>query len=239
MAQQSSVHNRLLAALSADDYALLEPMLERIPLTFGSVLIAPNEPIRSVIFPESGVVSTIANTEEGKIEVGVIGRDGFVGVPVILGTDHVSHSYVVQTSGEGYRIETPSLRHAIAERPSIFRPLGLYTQALIVQVAETAYANATFDIETRLARWLLMMQDRTGEDELPITHEFLAAMLGVRRPGVTVASHVLEGTGAIRAKRGRIEIRDRAKLERLAKGTYRTAEREYERLIGEVRAPSL
>ena len=103
---------------------------------------------------------------------------------------------------------------------------------MIVQVAQTAYVNATFDIEARLARWLLMMQDRF-EGDLPVTHDFLAAMLGVRPPGVTIATHVLEGTGAIRAKRGRIEIRDREKLEELTGDSYGSAEREYERLMAQ------
>ena len=231
--QSSPVRNRLLAALTLHDYALLQPMLKRVPLALQSVVIEANTPIQYVVFPESGVISTVANTEEGKIEIGVIGREGFVGVPVLLGTDQTPSIYVVQTAGEGLRIRSHDLRAAIAERPSIFKPLGLFTQSLIIQAGQTAYANAAFNIEARLARWLLMMQDRVG-DEMPITHDFLSAMLGVRRPGVTIATHVLEGTGAIRARRGRIEVRDREKLIELAGDSYSTAEREYERLMAEI-----
>ncbi len=216
-----------------DDFALLEPMLERVPLAFAMVLIEADKPIKHVIFPDSGVVSTIADTEEERIETGVIGREGFVGVPVFLGTSRTPHTYVVQAEGEGFRITPENLRAAIAERPSISRPLSLFTQAMIVQVAQTAYVYAAFNIEARLARWLLMMQDRAGDD-LPLTHDFLSAMLGVRRPGVTIATHVLEGTGAIRARRGRIVVRDREKLVELAGDSYRVAEREYERLMAEM-----
>ena len=229
----SVIRNRLLAALPPDDYAVLEPMMERVPLTLLSVLIRSNEPIRHVIFPESGVVSTLANTEEGRIEVGLVGREGFVGVALVLGTNQTPCSSVVQGAGEGLRIDARDLRAALAHRPSLFRPLGLYIQALSVQLASTAYVNATFAIEARLARWILMTQDRVEGDALVLTHEFLSAMLGVRRPGVTVATHVLEGTGAIRAKRGRIEVRDREKLMERAGDGYQTAEREYERLMGE------
>ena len=240
MLQHPSAHirNRLLAALAPADYAALEPMLERVSLDFRATLIGANEPIRSVIFPESGLVSAIADIEGERIEVGVIGREGFVGVPAVLGTDQTPNTYIVQAPGEGLRIAPRDLRAAIAERPSLFRPLGLYVQSLIVQIAQTAYVNATFGIEARLARWLLMMQDRVEGDELPITHELLATLLGVRRPGVTIATHVLEGTGAIRARRGRIVVRDREKLVELAGDAYRIPQREYERLRSEVRAVS-
>jgi CRP-like cAMP-binding protein len=232
--QSVPVRNRLLGALGPEDFALLAPKLERIPTVLHATIIAANSPIDHVVFPESGIVSTIANTEEGRIEIGVIGSEGMVGLPVVLGTDRTPHSSVVQASGEALRIRAEDLRAAIRESPSVFRPFGLYTQALIVQIAQTAYVNVTFDIEARLARWLLMMQDRIEGTELPLTHDFLAAMLGVRRPGVTMATHVLEGTGAIRARRGRIEIRDREKLAELAGDSYLTAEREYERLMAEI-----
>ena len=230
---RSPRRNRLLAALSAEDHALLEPMLERVPLPLQSLLIAANTPIRQVVFPESGVVSTTVDTAEGRVEIGLIGREGVVGLPVVLGADQVPCNFLVQGAGEGLAIDTADLRAVLARRPSIFKPLGLYTQALMVQIGQTCYANALFDIESRLARWLLMMQDRTGGQDLFLTHEFLSAMLCVRRPGVTVAVHVLEGTGAIRNRRGHIEIRDRDKLLELAGDGYGDAEREYERLMVE------
>ena len=229
--QTSTVRNRLLAALESDDFALLEPKLERMPLTLQAVLIEAHQPIMHIIFPESGIVSTIANTDEGRIEVGLVGREGFVGIPVLLGTNRTPHTSLVQGTGEALRISTVDLLAAIQARPSIFRPLGLYTQSLIVQMGQTAYANATFNIEARLARWVLMTQDRTSGSELLLTHEFLATMLGVRRPGVTAATHALEGMGSIRARRGRITVRDREKLLELAGDAYQVAEDEYERLM--------
>jgi CRP-like cAMP-binding protein len=231
--QSSLVRNRLLSALTRDDFALLEPMLERVPLTLHSKLVEAGQIIQHVVFPESGISSTIANTEEGKIEVGIIGREGLVGVPVILGANRTPHTYLIQADGEGLRISSQDLRAAIAERPSIFRPLGLYVQALIVQMGQTAYVNVTFNIEARLARWILMTQDRIESDELMLTHEFLSAMLGVRRPGVTAAMHVLEGMGSIRNRRGRVEVVNREKLMELAGDGYQTAEIEYDRLMGE------
>ena len=229
--QGSTVRNRLLAALASDDFAVLEPKLERVPLDLDAVLIEAHQPIGHAFFPESGIVSTVANTDEGRIEIGFVGREGFAGIPIILGANQTPHTSMVQGAGEGLRISADDLRAAIQARPSIFRPLGLYAQALIVQMGQTAYANAAFNIEARLARWLLMAQDRIGGTELLLKHEFIAMMLGVRRPGVTTATHALEGMGSIRAKRGRITVRDREKLLELAGDAYQVAEDEYERLM--------
>ena len=148
--RSSIVRNRLLAALTPDDFTLLEPMLERVPLPLRHILIEANQPIQHVYFPESGISSTIADTEEGKIEVGIIGREGFVGVPIILGVDQTPHNYMVQGVGEALRIGTQDLRDAIQARPSIFRPLALFAHTLMIQVAQTAYANVTFTTDAVL-----------------------------------------------------------------------------------------
>ena len=218
--RSSTVRNRLLAALLPDDFALLEPKLEHVQLTLGTVVIEAHTPISHIFFPESGIISTVADTEEGRIEVGLVGREGMMCAAVILGANQTPHTSVVQGIGAALRIGTPDLRAAIAARPTIFRPLGLFVQALIVQMAQTAYANATFNIEARLARWILMTQDRVDGDELQLTHEFLASMLGVRRAGVTTATHALEGMGSIQNKRGCIQIVDREKLLELAGDAY-------------------
>ena len=227
----SIVRNRLLSALTQDDFALLEPKLERVPLTLQSVIIEANQPIRYVYFPESGLSSTVADTEEGRIEVGIVGREGIVGVSAVLGVDSTPHTSLVQAAGEALKIGTDDLRAAIQARPSIFRPLGLFTHTLIVQMAQTAYANVAFNVEARLARWILMTQDRGDGDEVLLTHEFLSSMLGARRPVVTAATHTLEGMGSIRNRRGRIEVRDREKLLELAGDAYQVAEDEYERVM--------
>ena len=229
--RSSVVRNRLLSIMTRDDFALLEPKLERVPLPLQTVLVEARCPIRHVYFPESGIGSTVADTEEGKIEIGMVGREGMIGFPAVLGVDQTAHTCVVQAVGEALRISVEDLRAAMQLRPSIFRPLGLFVHTFIVQLGQTAYANVTFNIEARLARWILMTQDRSDGGELLLTHDFLATMLGARRPGVTGATHALEGMGSIRNRRGRIEVRDRDKLLELAGDAYQTAEDEYARVM--------
>ena len=229
--QSAIVRNRLLSRLSDSDFALLEPKMERVPLVLTVIVIAAHQPTPHVFFPESGIVSTVADTEEGRIEIGITGREGVVGVSVILGADSTPHTSLVQGAGEALRIGAADLRAAIQARPSIFRPLGLFTHTLIVQMGQTAYANVMFSIEARLARWILMTQDRFEADDVVLTHEFLATMLGVRRPSVTVAMHVLEGMGAIQGRRGHIRVRDREKLKEIAGDAYQVAEDEYEQVM--------
>jgi CRP-like cAMP-binding protein len=225
--QQASSHNRLLSALKPDDLAALEPHLEPFPLENREMLIEANKPIQHAYFPQAGIASILADTSEGRIEVGIIGREGLVGVPIVLGVDRSPHGFLVQAEGKALRIATADLRAINAERPAIHAVLMRYVHALMVQTASTAFSNASFTIEARLARWILMTRDRLDSDELPLTHEFLSMMLGVRRPGVTVAVQILEGNGLIRATRGRITVLDRKKLEELADSAYGLAEAEY------------
>ena len=140
---------------------------------------------------------------------------------------------MVQADLLALRLPAPLLQAALNDSPALRGLLGRYVQSMIVQVGQTVYANTDLTIEARLARWILMTQDRLRKDELILTHEFLAMMLGVRRPGITTATHVLEGLGMIRARRGRIVVVDRDKLEDLAGEAYGPAEAEYERLIAE------
>ena len=227
------VRNHLLAALALDDFDFLMPKLERIPLKLEAVLIEAHQPIAHVVFPESGMVSTVTDTDKGRIEMGLIGREGLSGVPVILGTSQTPHTYVVQGSGEGFRIGTQELCDAIRERPSLLRPLGLFAQSLIVQMAQTIYATSTCTLDVRLARWILLTHDRAEGDDLQLTHEFLAAMLGVRRAGVTEATHALESLDLIRNNRGHIEVRNRDKLLDMAGDAYRVGRTETDRLAAE------
>lgn len=161
----------------------------------------------------------------------MVGREGFIGVSIVLGVEHVPLNASGQIAGRGYAIPTVALLAAMERSRSLRAVLGRYTHAFMMQVASTAYANAYLTIEQRLARWLLMCHDPSAGDEIPLTHEVLAVMLCVRRPGVTVATHVLEGIGAIRAQRGRITIRDRDKLINFAGDTYGVAAAEYDRLF--------
>ena len=229
--KQSSVRNRLLGVLTPEDFARLIPDLETVALPLRETVIAPQQIITHVHFVEDGLVSLIADTVERRIEIGLVGREGFIGVPLVLGTDRTPHLALVQADLVALRIAAAPLHIALEGSPALRRVLGRYVQGLIVQVAQTVYANTDFTIEARLARWILMTHDRLDSDELPLTHEFLAMMLGVRRPGVTTATHVLEGAGMIRARRGRIIVLDREKLEDLAGDAYGPAEAEAERLI--------
>jgi CRP-like cAMP-binding protein len=233
--QQSSVRNQLLAGLPAEDFAALQSRLEPVELELRQVLIEPNQPIAHVYFMERGYTSITTNTNGSKIEVGLIGREGMVGVPIALGVRATPFEYFIQHAGDGLRIAAYGLEEVIDERPSLHRVLLRYAQALTVQTSGTAFANAEHTVETRLARWLLMCHDRVDGDDIQITHDFMSMMLGVRRAGVTTSLHILEGNGLIQAKRGVITVLDREKLEELADNAYGLPEAEYARLMAEGR----
>jgi CRP-like cAMP-binding protein len=231
--QQSSLRNQVLAGLSPEDFAPLQPLLEPVELELRRVLIEPNQPIEHVSFHERGYTSVTANGHANKIEVGLIGREGMVGVPVALGVRTTPLQFFIQLAGDGLRMTSHHLEEVIDERPSLHRVLLRYAQVMSVQSSGTAFANAEHTVETRLARWLLMCHDRIDGDDIPITHEFMAMMLGVRRAGVTTATQILEGNGLIVARRGVITVLDREKLEALADNAYGLPEAEYARQMAE------
>jgi CRP-like cAMP-binding protein len=233
--QQSDLRNQLLARLAPEDFAPLQPLLEPVELELRRVLIEPNLPIEHVYFHEHGYTSITTNGHGSKIEVGLIGREGMVGVPIALGVRTTPLQFFIQLAGDGLRMTSHDLEEVIDERPSLHRVLLRYAQVMSVQTSGTAFANAEHTVETRLARWLLMCHDRVDGDDIPITHEFMAMMLGVRRAGVTTAMHILEGNGLIEAKRGVIKILDREKLEELADNAYGLPEVEYARQMAEER----
>ena len=233
--RQSSIRNRLLAALSPEDYAALQPHLEPVELEMRGSLIRPNQPIEHVYFIEEGYASIVTNGEGSQVEVGLVGREGMAGVPVVLGVRTTPMETFVQHPGAGLRITTSDLEAVIDEHRSLHRVLLRYAHLLNVQTSSTAFANAEHTVEARLARWLLMCHDRLDGNDIQITHEFMAMMLGVRRAGVTTAIHILEGNGLIRALRGLITILDRGRLEALADNAYGLAEAEYARLVAEGR----
>jgi CRP-like cAMP-binding protein len=226
------VRNRLLSLLSDADYALVQPYLEPTLFKRAEVLAEPNEPNVNLHFLESGIASQIAMTAENRLEVGLYGRDGVGPTSNILGVDRTPHELIIQVEGHGFLIEATTLI-AILDRSPAFRALIMrYIQAFTVQTNYTALSNGSSVIGERLARWLLMCHDRIDGDDLPLTHEFLGIMLGVRRAGVTDAMHLLEGVNIIRATRGHIHILDREKLEDTAGDSYGIPEAEYRRLIG-------
>lgn len=233
---QEVVKNRLLRLLSRTDYDLIRPHLDWVTLAKGTTLIAPNTSIADVYFVESGLGSVIGITPGGEAaEVGLFGIEGTSGIPVILGTDQSPHKVFMQIGGDGYRVPADALRSAMAESLTLRALLAHYVQFFLIQVAQTAVSNAVHTVEERLARWLLMAHDRMPDDDVPLTHEYLALMLAVRRPSVTTALHMLESGGLIRSTRGNTQIRDRAGLEELAGAAYGVPEAEYRRLIGPMR----
>ncbi len=232
-----SAPNGLLSALSTDDRALLAPDLEPVTLSVKHEIEKPNVSIPHVYFPEAGIVSIVAKSADGReIEAGIIGREGMTGLPVVLGNHCSPHETYVQVAGSGERISAEKMRSAIAMSGSLHRKLLQFAQVFMTQVTQTALANGRAKIEERLARWLLMAQDRLDSNDVSLTHEFLALMLGVRRPGVTDALNALERKGLVRSNRGAVRIINREGLVRVAGGSYGVPEAEYERLIGSSRA---
>lgn len=227
----ADVQNLLLAALAPQDLAALSPLLEPVMLKQSEVLFEPNTPIQYVYFFGGGLSSEIAiNAGSDRIEVGCIGREGLSGVPVVLGVDMTPHQSFMQAGGPALRIRSSALQQAMEASAPLRKLLLRFAHVFMIQIAATALADGRYNVEQRLARWLLMCHDRLG-GELPLTHEFLALMLGVRRPSVTDALHVLEGNHLIKAERGLVTIRNRSALEALAGESYGIPEAEYRRLI--------
>ena len=225
--------NRLLAALPSVDLSLLQPLLELVDIEARQVLEMPGQAITHVHFVESGLVSVVGTTEpDHRIEVGMVGHEGMTGLGVALGDDRSLNEALVQSSGSAWRIETPALHKAMKGSPTLTATLLRYVHVFFSQASQTALANGRGKLDERLARWLLMWHDRLRNDDLTITHEFLALLLGVRRQGVTVALHDLEGRGLIKSTRSLVKILDRAGLQQAANGFYGAPEAEYDRAIG-------
>jgi len=211
--------NRILTSLSRADFALLQPDLELVPLELRQVLEAANTRITHAYFIENGLASVVAGNGRKRLEVGLIGFEGMTGLPIVLGSDRSPHENFIQVAGEGRRIPSDELRTAMRQSSSLQRALLNFAHSFMVQTANTALSNGTSRVEARLARWLLMAHDRLDGDEIPLTHDFLSLMLGVRRAGVTVALNRLKGKALIRLSRGQIVVLDREGLKASASGT--------------------
>lgn len=184
------------------------------------VLEAPDAPITHVYFPLSAVSSIVTGSGDDRIEVGLIGRDGMTGLSVLLGAESSPHECFIQIPGDGLRIAVAEFNRALDAEPALGKRCLLYARTFMLQTAQTAFANGRCTIEERLARWLLMCQDRLDGNDIRLTHEFLSLMLGVRRPGVTMALQTLEAAGLIHNTRACITIRDRPRLEEIAGPAY-------------------
>ena len=230
--RQADLHNRLLRALPPEDFAALVPTLRPDAIALRRVLISANTQITTVHFVEAGIVSVTSDAPSGRVEVGLLGREALVGAaPVLLGDDRSPFTHFVQAAGHMLTIDVSDLRAEVEQRAALRSVLHRYIQAQIIQTAQTAFANARGGTPTRLARWLLMCHDRSEGDEITVTQEFMSLMLGVERPGVTMAMKVLEKDGLVAKRRGHIQIIDRERLLDLAGDGYGLAETEYARLI--------
>lgn len=235
MIEQSTIRNRLLANLTLADFALIAPYLEPFELHRDYVLVTPNQPIEYVYFIESGMVSVVAEKADGRsIEVGVYGRDGMGSTTVLLGTDRTPHHHYMQIAGSGFQVKTSDFLQVVAQSQTFQTVMLRFVHVFMTQTAQSALVNGSSVIEERLARWVLMCQDRLDAMEFPITHDFLSMMLGVRRSSVTDAIHLLESDQLIKATRGNIEILDRDRLVRAAGASYGVPEAEYIRLFGPI-----
>jgi CRP-like cAMP-binding protein len=217
---RSRTPNRILSRLSREDFALLEPQLEAVDLPVRKHLETRKKRIDHVYFMEAGFASVVAGSGERSIEVGIIGREGMTGLAIVLGHDRAQHATYIQAAGKGLRISAANLRQADERSPTLHRAMLRYAHGFLLQTTTTALANGRSKIEERLARWLLMADDRIDADKLPLTHEFLSIMLGTHRPGVTIALQALETKGLIETRRGSITILNRGALERKSNGTY-------------------
>jgi CRP-like cAMP-binding protein len=220
--------NFLLAALPAADYQRLQQHMDLVDLSLHQPIYDLGEPITSVYFPISGVISLVVTMEDGStMEAGMVGQEGMAGLPALLSGTTKAHHAFVQMAGQAWRLKTTALK-AEFDRGGSFQTLLLrYFQSLLTQVAQAGVCNRFHTIEERLARWLLLVSDCVQAEEFPLTQEFISHMIGVRRAGVTVAAGVLNQAGLIRYTRGRIKITDRAGLEAFSCECYQRVRAEF------------
>ena len=225
--------NRLLSALSRELQLRLIPRTEKVSLPVRLLLYEPETPIGNVYFPLSGVVSLVLPLRDGtSVEIGTVGNEGLVGTPLFLGVDRSPTRAFVQVAGQSLKMRADAFRRSVQEFPELAELVRRYTQGLFNQVSQTTACNHVHSVRQRMCRWLLMTHDRVGADEFQLTQEFLAQMLGVRRPSVTVAAGELQDAGLISYRRGRIRIVNRAQLEAGSCECYDTVRGELDRLLG-------
>jgi len=215
------IANRLLAALPRKSYLRLLPGLVPVELGFGEVLYEPGKPIKDVYFPSQSLVSLLTLVEGHlALEVGLVGREGMVGVPLALGIDASPVRALVQGAGPALRMNAAGFRRELGRSPPLQRELYRYVYTLMAQISQTAGCNRFHVVQSRLARWLLMTRDRVRSGEFRMTHQFLSHMLGVRRVGVTQAAGALQRRKLIEYSRGSITILDHRGLEQAACACY-------------------
>lgn len=229
-----STGNRLLAALPNGVLAQLLPKLKRVPLVNRQVLYEPDSLMEAVYFPEAGMVSLITNLDDGvQAEVGIIGREGMLGTPLISGVATAFTEAMVQLPGSALRMDARAFRQELDANGPLRALLFRYNEALQAQVSQTAACNGRHGLEQRLARWLRMALDRIDGDDLPLTQDFMAMMLGVHRPSITVTAGILQRAGLIRYAGGLISVIDRSGLEAASCECYKAVQRRFVSLLGQ------
>lgn len=230
---RNQVGNNLLAALPQEEYQRLLPNLEPVSLPLKQVLYEPNQPIKYAYFLNSGTASLLNIMENGQtIEAATVGKEGMIGVPLLLGTTQIPLQVIVQVPGDGLRMKADVFKDQVYAGSPLHTLLLRYTQTLMNQISQTAACNRLHSLEGRCCRWLLMTSDRVESDSFPITQEFLSYMLGVRRASVSEVAATLQKSGLIDYQRGQITIRDRQGLEAACCECYQSSQQEYKRLLG-------
>lgn len=229
---QPLAQNRLLAALPPDVLERLRPHLEPVSLALGQVIYEAHDNLSHVYFPTNAIVSLLYTMESGSTaEMGIVGCDGVVGIAVFMGGDTTPNRAVVQSAGHALQLKRESFRAEFKRVGDLHRLLLLYTQALLTQMSQTAVCNQLHSVEQRLCRNLLLSYDRQGSEELLMTQELIANLLGVRREAVSIAAHRLQEAGLVRYKRGRVTLLDRPGLEAVVCECYEVVKTECDRLL--------
>jgi CRP-like cAMP-binding protein len=215
------IANGLLAALPKKEYQALQPHLEEVPLVFEEILYQPNVFINDIYFPNSGIISLLAAVNgHSTLEVGMVGKEGILGLAVFMGVNTSQNRAVVQGAGSAMKMKVTAFRKECNNGGALPRLLRRYTHSLVTQITQSALCNQFHSVDARLARWLLMTHDRMGSDEFQLTQEFLSNMLGVRREGVSRAAGHLQKRKLISYSRGRLTVLDRVGLEAVSCGCY-------------------
>jgi CRP-like cAMP-binding protein len=225
--------NWLLAALPEDDFSRVSSDTEKVSLVVREVIYEPGQRIEHVYFPTSGVVSLLITTQDGSaVEIATVGNEGVVGMPVFLGAETSPIRAISQIPGTALRMPVAAFKRIVEAAGPARDAIRRYSQALLNQISQSVACNHLHSVEERMCRWLLMCHDRVGADDFPLSHEFLAQMLGVRRPSVTIAAGILQKAGLVSYRRGHITILDRDALEDGACECYRVVRDAYDRLLG-------
>lgn len=225
--------NQLLMALPPGEYKHLIPYLEPVSLVLGQIIYEPGQSIKEVYFPSGAMISLVSIMKDGSTtEIGLVGSEGMIGLPVFLGGGIITNRAIVQVEGNAIKIDASVLKSEFDRGEQLQKKLLLYTQARLTQISQVAACKSHHLIEERLARWLLSVNDCVNKPELPLTQKFISEMLGVRRASVTEAAIALQKAGFISYSRGQITILNRKELEQAACECYGLIQKEFKRLLG-------